>query len=88
MPCKGETISIHLMTRTDPEETSPSPAVHSMRIRGELKTLIEHLRGDLERVDDPRLHALVEISAEMRQGIHHAFANFDEARRKAVPLSQ
>jgi hypothetical protein len=76
------------MTRSDPEQNFPSPAVQAGRIRGELKSLVGQLRADLERVDDPRLRALVEVSAEMLEGIHRAFANFDEARRKVVPLSQ
>jgi hypothetical protein len=76
------------MTSSDPEENSASPAVHSALIRGELKSLIGHLRADLERVDDPRFCALVEISAEILEGIYHAFANLDEARCKIAHLSE
>lgn len=73
---------------TEVEENDSLPAVHSSRVRGELKALIDHLQADCRRVDDPHYRALLQVSAEMLTGVHSAFVNFDEARRKIVHLSQ
>jgi hypothetical protein len=76
------------MTPAELEENAASPAVHSGRVRGELKALIDHLQADHRRMDDPHYRAMLQVSAEMLKGVHNAFVNFDEARRKIVHLSQ
>ncbi|HEX2860716.1 MAG TPA: hypothetical protein VHN79_03710 [Lacunisphaera sp.] len=76
------------MTSPDPEEDSPSPAVHSAHIRSQLGALIGHLDADRDRVDDPRFRALLQVSAEVLKGIRTLFADYDESRGKTLHLSQ
>lgn len=76
------------MKTTDPVENSPSPSVHSARIRRQLGELIEHLHADGSRVEDPRFRALLEVSAEMLKGMRAVFADYDEARGKMLRLTQ
>lgn len=76
------------MKTNDPAENSASPSVHSARIRRQLGELIEHLKADGERVDDPHFRALTEVSAEILKGMSAVFADYDEAREKRLRLSQ
>ena len=79
------------MKAFDPIENSPSPAVHSARIRHQLGELIDHLKADRDRVDDPVFAALLEVSAEMLHGVRNVFAEYDEAssrKRQLVEITQ
>ena len=64
-------------------ESSPDPAVHSKNIQRQLTDLVEHLREDIEVVDDPRFAALLETSAEVVNGLKTAFAHYDQGRERA-----
>jgi hypothetical protein len=61
-------------------EASPSPAVHSENIRGQLTELIEHLEADLGRVDDARFRGLLEKSTEVLKGLRSLFERFQPTR--------
>lgn len=56
---------------------------HSVNIRSELQVLIEHLRRDIGKVDDPRAKALFETSAEVLQGLVTAFSHYEEGKEEA-----
>ena len=56
---------------------------HSVNIRSELQVLIEHLRRDIGKVDDPRAKALFETSAEVLQGLATAFSHYEEGKEEA-----
>jgi hypothetical protein len=68
------------------DESSPSPAIHSARIRRQLTELIDQLTADVARVNDPTLHALLEVSAEMLKGVRTAYAHYDEAHAKSLSI--
>ena len=56
---------------------------HSANIRSELQELIDHLRRDTSKVDDPRAKALFETSAEVLQGLATAFSHYEEGKEEA-----
>ena len=56
---------------------------HSANIRSELQELIDHLRRDIGKVDDPRAKALFETSAEVLQGLATAFSHYEEGKEEA-----
>lgn len=64
--------------KTNQNETSSSPAVHCENLKRELTELIDHLRKDLERVDEPQFKALCETSAEVLGGLRKAFEDYGE----------
>ncbi len=55
---------------------SRDPREHAARIRGELADTAEHLREDLERVDDLQARALFETAREVIDGLIKAFEHF------------
>ena len=59
------------------------PIAHSKNIREELQKLIDHLRGDIGKIDDPKAMALFETSAEVLTGLKTAFSHFEEAEEEA-----
>jgi hypothetical protein len=65
------------------ETESADARVHAQNIKSQLHELIEHLRRDVERVDDPRARALFETSAEVLGGLEKAFSDFESRNEPA-----
>jgi hypothetical protein len=59
------------------------PLRHTTKIRGRLTDLAEHLRGDVEKVEEPRAQALFETAAEVLLGLEHAFADYERGEEPA-----
>ena len=69
---------------TDPDSLPVSdPLRHTTKIRGRLTDLADHLRGDVEKVDEPRAQALFETAAEVLLGLEHAFADYERGAEPA-----
>jgi hypothetical protein len=64
-------------------ENSSEPSVHSRHMQKMLADLIEHLRKDADRVQEPRFQALLETSAEVLTGLKTAFAHYDAGKEPA-----
>jgi hypothetical protein len=66
-------------------KTSPSsdPREHTVNIREEFAKLSEHLREDVEKVDDPKAKALFEVSAEVIDGLQKAFTDYERKSEAA-----
>ena len=64
-------------------QSERSPRHHVDKISGRFQELIEHLRSDIEKIDDPRAKAMFETSAEVLGGLKKAFSDY-EARNEAV----
>jgi hypothetical protein len=47
-------------------------------VREEFRELIEHLREDVRKVEDPKAQALFETAAEVITGLDAAFKHYDE----------
>lgn len=63
----------------DPKTLPESdPNRHTMQVRARLTELTEHLREDVQKVDDPSFKALFETTAEVLAGLEKAFAGYEE----------
>ena len=63
--------------------TSRNPLEHTANIKEEFIKLSEHLREDVDKVDDPKAKALFEVSAEVIDGLQKAFNDFEEKNESA-----
>ena len=63
--------------------TETDPRHHTLRIRDRMNELIEHLREDVEKIDEPQAKALFETSAEVIAGLVRAFEHYDEKNEAA-----
>lgn len=59
------------------------PRHHTLQIRQRFDDLIQHLREDVNKVDDPQAKALFETSAEVINGLATAFRHFEEKSEAA-----
>jgi len=59
------------------------PFVHSQNIQDELTELIDHMRKDVNRVEEPKYQALLETSAEVLCGLRTAFSHYDQNVERA-----
>jgi len=57
--------------------TSRDPREHTAQLGRVLQQLSEHLRRDVEKVDDPKAKALFETSAEVLVGLQKAYRDFE-----------
>jgi hypothetical protein len=64
-------------------ETDDSKS-HARNIEQMLSDLIEHLRDDIDRVDDPKAQVLFETSAEVLIGLRTAYQHFQSGTEKAM----
>jgi hypothetical protein len=62
---------------------SADPKVHSLHIQEMLRDVIDHLRRDVDRVNEPRFQALLETTAEVLIGLETAFTHYDKGAGKA-----
>lgn len=63
--------------------TSRDAKEHTAQLGGALKALSEHLRRDVEKVDDPKAKALFETSAEVLDGLQKAYRDFESGTERA-----
>jgi len=59
------------------------PRHHTIKIRGMLADLREHLREDVGKVDDPRAEALFETTAEVLGGLITAYEHYERGAEEA-----
>lgn len=64
-------------------KSSSDPQVHTANIKNEFQELIDHLREDITKVDDPSAKALFETSAEVLIGLKKAFSDYEEKNEPA-----
>jgi hypothetical protein len=62
---------------------SKDPRAHTANVRREFRELIEHLREDAKKVEDPKAQALFETAAEVITGLDTAFNHYDEKSEAA-----
>ena len=62
---------------------SRNPLEHTANIKEEFIKLSEHLREDVDKVDDPKAKALFEVSAEVIDGLQKAFNDFEKKNESA-----
>src|ERR1044072_3074721 len=54
------------------------PRHHTQKMQKALMEIQEHLREDIEKVDDPQLKAMFETSAEVLGGLRKAFQDYEQ----------
>ena len=59
------------------------PRAHTANVRKEFRQLIDHLRGDINKIDEPKAQALFETTAEVIGGLDTAFKHYEEQSEKA-----
>jgi hypothetical protein len=64
--------------------SNPDPRFHVKRIEDKLSELAEHLRADIETVNEPKAQALFETSAEVLLGLRTAFSHYQTGSEKAM----
>jgi hypothetical protein len=62
---------------------SKDPRAHTANVRKEFRELIEHLRGDINKIDEPKAQALFETAAEVITGLETAFKHYEEKSEEA-----
>jgi hypothetical protein len=62
---------------------SKDPRAHTANIRKEFQELIDHLRADISKIDEPKAQALFETTAEVIGGLDTAFKHYEEKSEKA-----
>jgi hypothetical protein len=60
-----------------------NPMEHTANVKKEFRELIDHLRRDVEKIDDPSGKALFEVSAEVIIGLEKAFTDYEEKKEAA-----
>lgn len=56
---------------------SADPREHTPQLRNAFSELSQHLRRDIDIVNDPKAQALFETSAEVLDGLEKAFEHFE-----------
>jgi hypothetical protein len=59
------------------------PIHHTQKIKAQMSQLIEHLRGDVGKVTEPKAQALFETSAEVLIGLVRAFDDYEKKNEEA-----
>ena len=72
-----------MQNRSSATAERSDPRHHVQKIAGQFQDLIDHLRQDIEKIDDPRAKALFETSAEVIGGLKKAFADYDKKNEAA-----
>ena len=68
---------------TNVHETSRDAKVHTAKLRAEMQQVIEHLRRDINMVDEPRAKAMFETTAEVLQGLMKTYDDYDQGQEAA-----
>ena len=64
-------------------EQDHNPRYHTQNMQRRLHELIDHLRSDIEKVDEPQMKAMFETSAEVLGGLATAFQHYEKKNEAA-----
>jgi hypothetical protein len=62
---------------------SKDPRHHTQKMQRALDELKDHLRDDIQIVDDPQLKAMFETAAEVLGGLEKAFGDYEKKNEPA-----
>ena len=60
-----------------------NPQHHTRKMKERLKETVTHLRQDIDKVDEPKLAAMFETSAEVLNGLIKAFDDYEKKNEAA-----
>jgi hypothetical protein len=66
-----------------PNSSDRDPRHHTQKMKKALQELKDHLRQDIEKVDDPQFKAMFETSAEVLGGLIKAFSDYEQKNESA-----
>ncbi|PAQ10864.1 hypothetical protein [Mesorhizobium temperatum] len=64
-------------------EADCDPRHHTTKMKARLQETIDHLREDVEKVDEPQLKAMFETAAEVLNGLRTAFSHYEQKNEPA-----
>lgn len=64
-------------------ENSKNPMTHVRNMRKRLQEQVDHLRQDIEIIDEPQCKAMFETAAEVLIGLIKAFEDYTEKEESA-----
>jgi hypothetical protein len=70
-----------MATNLQTRETDPRH--HTAKVRGMLSDVVDHVRSDIGKVNDPGAKALFETTAEVLLGLRTAYEHFEEGSEEA-----
>ena len=59
------------------------PRRHTQKMQKALKEIQDHLREDIQKVDEPQLKAMFETAAEVLGGLTKAFRDYEQKNEAA-----
>jgi hypothetical protein len=65
------------------QSNQDNPHHHVQKVAGRFQELIDHLRSDVEKIDEPRCKAMFETSAEVLGGLKKAFSDYESKNEAA-----
>jgi hypothetical protein len=65
------------------DKNTSNPMEHTANVKKEFRALIDHLRRDVGKMDDPSGKALFEVSAEVITGLEKAFTDYEKKNEAA-----
>jgi len=63
--------------------TDRDPQRHTQKMQKVLRQVKDHLREDIEKLDEPQLKAMFETSAEVLGGLEKAFKDYEQKNESA-----
>ena len=63
--------------------TAADPGHHTKKIKARMRELVDHLRADVTKIDEPQARAMFETSAEVLLGLMKAFDDYDQKNEAA-----
>ena len=64
-------------------EVDTDPVFHTRKKRQRRGDVLQHMREDIDKVDDPRFKAMFETSAEVLGGLMKAFSDYEQKNESA-----
>ena len=64
-------------------ENTSNPLEHTANVKKQFTSLIDHLREDILKMEDPSAKALFEVSAEVLIGLRKAFTDYESKNEAA-----
>jgi hypothetical protein len=64
-------------------EIDRHPRHHTQQMQRRLQDTIDHLREDIDKVDEPQLKAMFETGAEVLGGLKKAFDDYEKKNESA-----
>ena len=72
------------MAETNKAYPEGDPRHHTAKIKGMLDELIQHLREDTGKIDEPKAQAVFETAAEVLAGLKTAFEHYERGSEAAM----